>query len=101
MDGMELEVDAALEALRNLMGETAQQHTTHRATPPQLEPTATGRGFAAQGRNLSEMLNALHLGVEKRLNALALSSEAAVAQVQEYAGSDKNFAVGLEGIDRG
>ncbi|MFP7364920.1 hypothetical protein SFC07_03945 [Corynebacterium callunae] len=100
MDGIELEVDAALEVLRNLIGETTQQHSTHRDTQPRLDPSATGRGFASQGRNLSDTLNALHLGVEKRLNALALSSEAAAVQVQELFDADTHFSAGVEGVDR-
>lgn len=101
MSGIEVQVDAAMTALRGLLGESVDQSRVHRSSAPSYPPTATGRDFAAQGAALTAMFEELHGGVARRIDAFSTTTEAAARQVGVYTATDGGIASTIDGIDGG
>lgn len=99
MSGFELKIEETLATLRGLLGETAQQHSNHRQQVPHFSPSASGRGFSAQGRALAEMFEGLHCGVEKRIDAFTHTTQAAAEEVKRFGDTDCVFGAGFDGIE--
>ncbi|ANE03277.1 hypothetical protein [Corynebacterium crudilactis] len=99
MLGFELKIAESLSALSGLIGETAQQQSIHRQRQPHFPPAAAGRGFSAHGQALAEMLERLHGGVDKRINAFAQTTQAAELEVQRFEETDRIFGAGFDGIE--
>lgn len=100
MSGFELHIDQSLAALRELLGETAQQHSRHQQLQPGFSPSASGRGFSVQGEALADMFEGLHRGVEKRIDAFTYTTEAARNEVTRFAETDQEFGAVFEGMTR-
>lgn len=99
MSGFNLDVDAALLSLRKMLGETTNQSQRHKAVRPAFPVTAAGRDFGAHGAEVATMFEALHRSVDKHLDALEVTTDAASRQVGIYADSDRGFADRLGGVD--
>lgn len=101
MSGFNVDVDAAISSLRALLGETTHQHERHKAAQPSYPPAAAGRDFGAFGVEVATMFEALHRGVDKRLEAMETTTDAATRQVGIYADTDRAFAGDVGAVDGG
>ena len=97
MTGFNLDVDAALSSLKKMLGETTAQSQVHRAKRPVYPVTAAGRNFGALGAEVAAMFDQVHRNVDKHLEALESTADAANHQVGTYVDTDHNFAGNLGG----
>lgn len=101
MSGIEVQVDAAMAALRGLLGESTDQSRIHRSSSPAYPPTAAGRDFSVQGAALASMFEELHGGVARRIDAFSATTDAAAKQVDGYRTTDAEIAAEVDVADAG
>lgn len=94
MSGFNLNVDGTLNAVRTMLGEATHQRQRHRAGPPAFPVAAAGQGFSAWGSQVATMLEELHRGVDKRLDAVEATADAAAREVGVF--RDEDAGVGRE-----
>ena len=99
MSGFNLNVEGALTAVRTMLGEATHQRQQHRAAPLAFPVAAAGRGFSTWGTEVAMMLEELHRGVDKRLDAVEATADAAAREVGVFRDTDAGIGRELGRVD--
>lgn len=101
MSGFNLNVDGALATARTVLGEVTDQQQRHRAGPPVFPVAAAGQGFSTWGAEVATMLGELHRSVDKRLDAVEATADAAAREVGVFRDTDAGVGRELGNVDGG
>lgn len=101
MSGFNIDVDEALSSLRAMLSEATHQREQHTGARPSYPAAAAGRDFGTFGAEVATMFEALHRSIDKRLEAVETTTDAATRQVGVYADTDRVFAGDMGAVDGG